>query len=1684
MKIIFDELEAKVDQNAMNRKCDEIERKNLLIANDTLIANCLSKEVFYIETNSELNVSRFSEMHEAYTVVQARCLELETELFKLKDKIQKDDHKVMVKRFSNLEDGPDFDSVFEIKKLKASIEGKDNAIKKLRTQISQLQETRSEADRTLDFRALDFQITQVKNAKVKQHYKELYDSIKITRAKHIDQTTALLTENENLKVQINAKMKCVTIDSVTPKVLAPGMYAIDVEPIPPRLKNNKEVHLDYLKHLKESVATLREIVEEAKATTLLNRKKQVTFANQCETSYTNTQKHVEQQITQKSNVPVLPFTGVDSCTYASGSKLKSNTKKNRISPAKSVNKKTVEDHSRTNKSYLQKPNRVDSSISFKRTVINLNSDSVCKTCNKCFILANHDMCVIEYLNYVNASSSAKKVMRKVKQVGKPKHVKQVVHIVLWYLDSGCLKHMSWDRSRLRNFVKKFIRTVRFGNDHFGAIMRQFYDSDLEVAFRKHLCYVRDMDGVELIKGKSKKHTHLPKAKNANLEVLNTLHMDLCGQMRVQTINEKKYILVIVDDYTRFTWVKFLRSKDETPEKLLLLPVTPKTDLSFTLVITKPHMSCENFGKLQPTPDIGIFVGYAPRRKGYRIYNKRTRRIMETNHIQFDELSKPIALVQLSTGVAPTFLTPGQISLGLLCNSVHHHIQVSPALEVLGHVNSTGTPSSTAIDQDAPSPSHSPSSLALQSLCLHQGVTAESTLMDENLFAPVNNDPFINIFALEPTSAASSSEDNFKSAITENCWFQAMQDEIHEFNRLQVWELVPQLDCILIIALKWIYKVKLDEYDDVLKNKARLVAKGYRKEETAFLNGELKEEMYVSQPEGFVDPVHPTHVYRLKKALGTINWGLWYPKDTAMALTAYANTDYARCQDTRRSTSGSAQFLGDKLVSWSSKKQRSTVISTTKAEYIAMSGCLSLLSVAIMFSTQAGGHIHQSITNGAVRISTPATCYQLDEQWFNLHKDILRDALDITPTNDNNPFVAPPSSDTVIEYVNTLGYPSILRNVSAMSVNALYQPWRAILSMINISNIDYAERIWEEFVQSIQTFLTDRKNLATASHGKKKTTHLLILIIRFTKLIIHYLKTKHNIHPRSGSPLHYSYDESILNTLRYVRKDGREIFSMLIPDALSTDEIKGAPYYSEYQEHVAKYQQHLDAEHDKAAEEGATESSKATKVTKPKAAKATKPASDPKPKPAPTQPPKAVQEKKRKLVQETPDEPSPAKRSKDVQGKGKEKVVKEQAAHDLVTLQTPKNKSHVDQFIFQRRTPMPDEASRPAESPSLDAELALTDSETESDDEVPKINTGDQDEGQAGLNPDIQDEGQTGPNPGVHDKGQARSNPGDAARYQPQPSHVVHAGLNLEPMYLEATGASPLQKPKQLDEEFATTAYPDVQENLKLPFKDPVIPKEPASFTRTLSSLQNLKKDLSFTDQYFMEKQQEEDLGKTNAEAEVQSMVSVPIHQETSSVPPMTTPTIDLTKFSNNECLKLNLMRLMKIIRSCMMHWRSHLEEARQKKRKRRDVPRTPSGSPPPQPPPPPLPTSASSAPGTLGESGSSQLPLPHPHLSTGTYGSTQQQGSEASSSSKFAASAPSSMAWTTSDTRYESAGVSGTQELSLMDSLIQEDFIPDEQIHLSDDEDSKNDHLPKADSRKDWWKPLPEEERLATPEPA
>nr|GEW53635.1 hypothetical protein [Tanacetum cinerariifolium] len=1614
MKDVFKELEVEVAQNVIDRKLDEMERKNLLIANDNLIAECLTKEVFSVATNSELNVARFTKMHVAHTIVEARCLELEAELANLRDKSQNDNLDEFVNRFFNLE------------------------------------------------------------------------------------VTALTTKNVNLKAQILDTVNNVSKDHVKPKVLAPGKYAIDVEPIVPRLRNNREAHLDYLRHLKESVKTIYDIVEEAKVVrpldssivsacrytkhsqelleyaigtypqdshqrykkhdpVPLSRKKQVTFAKQCDKSNSNTHKHVAKLHTQKTNVFVPPSTGVKCCTNASRSQPRSNTKKNMILPAKGVNKMQVEKQPRTNKSHLRTSNRVDSSSRSKRTV---------------------------------------------------------VQIVLWYLDSSCLKHMTRDRSWLMNFVKKFIGTVRFGNDHFGAIMGYGDYVIGDSVISRHSCYVRDTNGVELIKGsrgsnlytisiedmmksfticllskasknkswlwhqrlnhlnfgtinelarkdlvrglarlkfekdhfcsacqlgKSKKHTHKPKTENTILEVLNTLHMNLCGPMRVQTINWKKYILVIVDDYYRFTWVKFLRSKDETPEvfikflqqiqvglnktvryirtdngtefvnqtlteyyerigifhqktvlrapqqnsvverqnrtlieaartmlifsKALMFLWTEavatacytqnrslihtrhnktpyelvhnkKPDLTFFRVfgaLCYPTNDNKDLVKLQPIADIRIFVCYAPSRKGYQIYNKRTRQIMETIHVQFDELTEPMAPVHL----------------------IH------------APVNAAGTPSSTTIDQYAPSPSISPSTSALQSHSLHQGVAAESTFMKDNPVAPIDNNPFINVFALEPSSEALSSGDM-----------------------------------------------------DV---------------KTAFLNDELKEDVYVSQPKGFVDPDHPIHVYRLKKALyglkqapwawydtlsrflldnkfskgavdptlftrktgkhillvqiytrfrsmvgslinltasrpdlvfavcmcaryqasptkkhlealkqvfrhlkGIINWGLWYPKDTAMALTTYADANHTGCQDTRRSTSGSAQFLGDKLVSWSSKKQKSTAISTTDAEYIAMSRCCAQLlwmrsqltdynfdfnkiplycdnrsAIALCCNNVQHSRskhidirhhfIREQVEKGVVTLYFMTTDYQLadiftkalprerfefllsrldtmadvnvnapadqapimappthtDDQimphirWVPIGKSncyldversqinpiykivmvilkhtsffraftasstipsiyIQQDALQITPVNNNKAFSSPSSSDALINFVNELGYPKLVRNLSNVVTNDMFQPWRSLTTIINLC-------------------LTGK---TSSAKGTK-----------------------------------------------------REVFGMPRPGNLITTDIKGESYYQEYLAKVAKHQRYLSGEPGSDPDSPAPKPTKTTKKSKPPVPKAdlrppvSKPASSqqPEPKPAPANSLRSVDESVAEGIPEkeprVDDEKADVQRAleeslksiydaprgplppvvirepesgkyqplPEVQGKGKVKVTDEQVIHDLLTLQTPKKKSHVDQYIFQRRTSTPTGSSGHDESSSLYAELGLTDSEVESDEDVPRIDVGVQ--------------------------GQAGPNPGDAVVSQPLPSLVVHVGPNLEHMDLE---------------------------NLKLTVEEHVILDESASSTGTLSSLQHLMKDLSFGDLFFNNKPSEADNEKTTAETKAESMVSVTIQKDTSSIPPMTTPVIDLT----------------------------------------------------------------------------------------------------------------------------------------------------------------------------------------------
>ncbi|GJZ93699.1 retrovirus-related pol polyprotein from transposon TNT 1-94 [Tanacetum coccineum] len=575
----------------------------------------------------------------------------------------------------------------------------------------------------------------------------------ITRAKHIEETTALTTENENLKAQIQNKVKSVTKDHVKPTVLAPGKYAIDVEPIPPHNRNNRAVHLDYLRHLKESVETLREIVEEAKdhkptdkkhLPTPLIRKKQVTFEEQCDTSNSNTHKHVEQLNTQKTNAPVPPSTGVNCCTDASGSQHRSNTKKNRISPAKGVNKMKVEEHPRTNKSHLRTTNHVDSSSSSKSTdrytmwkELGHNLFSVLQFCDSDLEVAfRKHSCYVrdtDGVELIKGSHGSNLYTISIEDMMKSSPI---------CLLSKASKNKSWLWHRHLNHLNFGTINDLARKDLVRGLPRLKFEKD-------HLCSACQL-------GKSKKHTHKPKTENTNLEVLNTLHMDLCGPMRVQTINGKKYILVIIDDFSRFTWVKFLRSKDETPEVVIKFLKQIQVGLNKTVRYIRTDNGTEfvNIDLIDYYERVSIFhqktIPRTLQQNGF--VERRNRTLVEAARIMLI-FSK--ALMFLWAEVVATSLTRSYLSdawtdkfrartqsgsCSTLCTPTNKELEilfqpmfdeylepprvdrpVSPASAVPVPVNSAGTPSSTTIDQDAPSPSHSPSSSAIQSPSLTSGV---------------------------------------------------------------------------------------------------------------------------------------------------------------------------------------------------------------------------------------------------------------------------------------------------------------------------------------------------------------------------------------------------------------------------------------------------------------------------------------------------------------------------------------------------------------------------------------------------------------------------------------------------------------------------------------------------------------------------------------------------------------------------------------------------------------------------------------------------------------------------------------------------------------------------------------------------------------------------------------------------
>nr|GEX10121.1 hypothetical protein [Tanacetum cinerariifolium] len=798
----------------------------------------------------------------------------------------------------------------------------------------------------------------------------------------------------------------------------------------------------------------------------------------------------------------------------------------------------------------------------------------------------------------------------------------VVQICQWYVDSGCSKHMTGNIKLLINFVWKFLGAVRFGNDNIAAILGygdlkwgnititrvyfveglghnlflvgQFSDADLEVAFRRNTCFIRDLDGVDLLK--DNRFTNLytinlydiasaspiclmaratptkswlwhQRLSHLNFDTINDLakndivsglpkfkyakeHLCLSCETKdetpeviknflkkisvrlqapviiVRTDNGtefKNYILkeyfdsvgithetsaaktpqqnrvierrnptfvesartmLIFSHASLFLWAEAIaiacytqncsiihRRFNKTPYELIQ---GRKPDISYLNVfgaLCYLNNDREDIGKLGAKGDIGFFIGYYANYVAYRVYNRRTKKIMETMNITFDELSamafeqnssrpglQSMTSRQISSKLELTYASstitpqrPSEHDLDILFEPLHNEYlgglpseapRITPVAPVLQNLQAPNA--SMSFQDSTPVPtnslntlvsSHNVDATSQQHAQQQRNLTPSPTASTANNVpnAVFEGDLFVNPFGTPSTDSIVSSTQyvdpsnmhtfyqpimepkTVKEALTDPSWIESMQEELHQFTRLDVWELVLSLNGVKPLTLKWLLKNKHDEENTVICNKTHLVVRGYRLEEgidfeesfapvarmeairiflayathkgftvyqmdvkTTFLHSSLKEDVYLrnkdqeileatsttldvyistfskgtidltlftrrfdgdilvvnQSPSGiFINQSKYVHEILKKYGLNACDIvGFWFE------LTRFSDADYAGCKDTFKSTSGGAQFLGKKRMSWSLKKQDYTLPSIAKSEYVSLSAC--------------------------------------------------------------------------------------------------------------------------------------------------------------------------------------------------------------------------------------------------------------------------------------------------------------------------------------------------------------------------------------------------------------------------------------------------------------------------------------------------------------------------------------------------------------------------------------------------------------------------------------------------------------------------------------------------------------------------------------------------------------------------
>ncbi|GJR13616.1 retrovirus-related pol polyprotein from transposon TNT 1-94 [Tanacetum coccineum] len=377
-------------------------------------------------------------------------------------------------------------------------------------------------------------------------------------------------------------------------------------------------------------------------------------------------------------------------------------------------------------------------------------------------------------------------------------LEQIVQLILFIVDSGCTKHVTGNISILCNFVEKYLGTVRFGNDQFAPILV------MEILFKEisqSTGFIPSKDSITI-----------------SSQLCQFCEMRICRNLQAPVISVRtdrgtKFLNKTLNAFFKQEGIKHQTSTPRTPEQNGVVERQNRTLVEAArtmLSASKLPLDGENLDKMKEKGHPCILLGYSTQSKGYRVYNKRTRLIVESIHLRFDEIKE---MSETSVANDTSGLVPKRQKASDYDNSdpVPQLQNVSP----LAYIHW---------------------------LCSGRGIDKES-------FAPVTRLEAVRIFI------AYAAHKSFP---------------------------IYQMDV-----------------------------------KTAFLNGPLKEEVYVAQPDEFVDPDH------LEKGSG-------------FELTSFSDADHAECIDTRKSTSGGIQFLGDKLVSWMSKKQDCTAMSSAEAEYVALS----------------------------------------------------------------------------------------------------------------------------------------------------------------------------------------------------------------------------------------------------------------------------------------------------------------------------------------------------------------------------------------------------------------------------------------------------------------------------------------------------------------------------------------------------------------------------------------------------------------------------------------------------------------------------------------------------------------------------------------------------------------------------